>query len=72
LEGQLLIPALALEPNDSNTLILHLHYLNQARARASAVFPSPTHFYQPPAYPSTNFDADNNLANTIYSLNITE
>jgi len=49
LEGQLLIPALALEPNDSNTLILHLHYLNQTRTCASAVFPSPTHFYQPPA-----------------------
>ena len=72
LEGQLLILEPALEPNDSNALILHPHYSNQARAQASAVFPSPTHFSQPPAHPATNYDANVNLANTIGNLNVTE
>jgi hypothetical protein len=72
LEGELLILEPALEPSDSNALILHPHYLNQARAQASAVFPSPTQFSQPPAYPSTNYDANINLANTIRKMNVTE
>jgi len=72
LEGQLLISEPALEPSDSNALILHPHYLNQARAQASAVFPLPTQFFQPPAYPSTNYDADIDLANTICNMNVAE
>jgi len=50
LEGQLLISEPALEPSNSNTLILHPHYLNQPRAQASAVFPSLTQFSQPLAW----------------------
>ena len=72
LEGQLLISEPVLKPNDSNALILHLHYSNQARAKASAVFLSPTHFSQPLVYPSTNYDANIDLANTICSLNVAE
>src|SRR5882762_1178302 len=58
--------------NDSNALILHPCNLNQARAQASAVFLASTHFSQPLAYPSLNYDTDVNLANTIHNLNITE
>ena len=72
LEGQLLISEPALEPSDSNTLILHPRYSNQARAQASAVFPSPTQFSQPPAHPSTNYDANIDLANAICNMNVTE
>lgn len=72
LEGQLLISEPALEPNDSNALILHPRYSNQARAQASAVFPSPTQFSQPPAYPSTNYDADIDLANAIRNMTVAE
>ena len=72
LEGQLLISEPTLEPSDSNALILHPHYLNQARAQASAVFLLPTQFSQPLAYPSTNYDADINLANAIRNMNIAE
>jgi hypothetical protein len=66
LEGQLLISEPALEPSNSNALILHPRYSNQARAQASTIFPSPTQFSQPPAYPSTDY------ANAIRNMNIAE
>jgi hypothetical protein len=72
LEGQPLISEPTLKPSNSNTFILHPHYSNQARAPASTVFPSPTQFSQPPAYPSTNYDTDINLANAICNMNVTE
>jgi len=72
LEGQPLIAEPALEPSNSNTLILHPCYLNKARAQASAVFPSPTQFSQLPAYLSTNYDADIDLANAICNMNVAE
>jgi hypothetical protein len=72
LDGQLLISESAVKPSDSNALILHPHYSNQARAQASTVFPLPTHFSQPPAYPSMNYDTNIDLANAICNLNVTE
>src|SRR5882762_11371612 len=72
LEGQLLISEPALKPSDSNALILHPRYSNQARAQASTIFSLLTQLSQPPAYPSTNYDANNDLANAIHNMHVAE
>src|SRR6267143_2079366 len=72
LEGHLLNPELNFNPTNSNTLILHPHYSNETRARASAIFPAPDHSFQPLPYSVTSDDSDCNLVNSIHNLDITE
>jgi len=68
LENQFLLSGSALEPNNSNALILHLRYSSHTRAQATNIFPSYSSFFQPPAYPS----ADDELGAIVCNLNITE
>jgi hypothetical protein len=72
LEGHLLNPESNSNPVNSNALILHPRYSNEARAQGSAIFPVPDHSFQPPPYSVTSDDSDCDLLNSFHNLDIAE
>src|SRR6267154_2340327 len=72
LEGHLLNPESNFNPTNSNTLILHPRYSNEARAQGSAIFPAPDLSFQPSPYSVTSDDSDCDLVNSFHNLDIAE
>ena len=72
LEGQPLLSGTALEPSDSNAMILHPHLLTRSQSSAANIFGPPLPSPRSPDYSPTDVNTDTNLADLMQWVELSE